>query len=319
MFYGTTELQSHWFINLLHIKLAVLKDVKMKKVIFLTIGILVLSLNAYSADVLIGHAYYFKCPYLNCNDEAIYARPLFKKTQNGWQVFPNGKDIGYNPDAVKQSYKLFPSEIKWNIFNIDQSLIGKKTVENKKPVEWLINTGAAQMQIDPKIIKQNIDSEADYDLSADLILSTNENVTFSKFKTRETADVEIFESAIKKVKDIGNITNTNGTIEKSATIYSIGNVDVIAILDIEQIYDQYIETNSVVLSKTGDKWDFAFDASSLNFDEDDVLFSLKTIADFDNDGKSEYIFNLLSGVHGYGYILWQAEIAKPLVYRYYAH
>ena len=323
------------------------KDVILAGTVFFIISILALSLNACSAtikstatihqelngklkeqeprqqkveDVLIGHAYYFKCPYYECNDETTFARPLFKKTENDWQVFPNDfKDIGNTPDNIKQSYKLFPEKIKWNIFNDDYSLIGNETVENKKPVEWAINAGAAQMHLDPAIIKQTIDQEIFYDPSSDLVLSTNNNVIFSKFSTRKTTDVEIYESAIKGIKDIENSIYQDGTIEKRATVYSVENIDVIAILYIEKTYNNYSEMNGVVLVKNGDKWVFAFDGKNLSTDVSDTSFSLKTIADFDNDGKSEYIFNLFVGFNGFGYVLWYDGITKPLVYKYYSH
>jgi len=294
----------------------------MKKIVFLTIVILALSLNAFSADTFIGHAYYFRCPSLGCVDEAIYARPLFKKTQNGWQAFPNGKELGNTPNALDQSYKLFPSEIKWNIYDEGYSLIGEENVENKKPVEWWINAGAAQMRMAPEIIKQNLDKEVDYDTSADLILSTNENVKFSNITTRKTkniADVEIFELTIKNDKHARNRAVSNGIIQKSVTIYSVENVDVIAILDFQYISDDIWGTDSVVFAKTGDKWAFVFDGRNLGYDEEFASISLKTIADFDNDGKSEYIFNLGSGINEYGYILWHDGITKPLTYKFYSH
>jgi len=291
----------------------------MKTAVFSIIIVIVSCLNACSADTFIGHAYYFKCPYNGCDEEAIYARPLFKKAQESWQVFPNGADIDYTPDIFKQSYKLFPIEIKWNIFNNDHSLIGKEIVENKKPIEWLINTGAAQMQIDPEIIKQNINKSTNIDTSADLILSTNENIVFSKFETRKTTEIEIFESAIKNRKYAGNSIDSFGIVEKYATVYSVENMDVITILDFKQTGGDIGDTSSVVLAKVGDKWEFVFDGNSLNYYEDNVLFTLKTIADFDNDGKNEYIFNLISGFNEYGYILWQNGIAKPLVYKFYSH
>ena len=276
-------------------------------------------------DVFIGHAYYRKCPYFECGEEHIFARLLFEKTKNGWRTFPNSKDVGSNPDDLKQSYKLFPREIKWNIFNNNLSLIGKETVEINKHVEWWINVGAAQMRLDPEIIKQHVDKRITfYDMFADLILSTNENVTFSKFKTRKTTDVKIFESAIKNMKKTGNSDDPSVTIEKRATIYSIENVDVIAVLDIEHFYYSdgelgWNETDSVVFAKNGDKWEFIFDGENFDDDGSDMSFSLKTIADFDNDGKRECIFILVSGVNGFGYVLWQEGIAKPLAYKYYSH
>ena len=286
---------------------------------FLPFVIMMSSISAFSADTFIGHAYSFKCPYYGCDKVENYARPLFKKSQNGWQVFPNGKDVGNTPDALQQSYKLFPDEIKWNIFNHDQSLIGEELVENKKPAEWWINVGASEMQFDFEKIKQNSDEIGYYDTSDDLILSTNKNSVFFKFKTRETTDINVFESSVNYIKDVVNKIDPNVTIEKKATIYSVENVDVIAILDFKQISDEMIDKNCVVLAKTGDKWEFAFDGQSINYDKDNVSFWLKTVADFDNDEKKEYIFTLSSGVNGFGYVLWQAEIAKPLVYRYYSH
>ena len=273
-------------------------------------------------DLFIGHAYYFKCPYYECNDESIYARPLFKKNEMNWQVFPNVfEDIGNTLDAIKQSYKLFPDEIKWNIFNNDYLLIGNEVVENKKPIEWSINVGAAQMLLDPEIIKQNIDQEIFHDSSADFVLSTNDNVVFSKFNTKETTDVKIFESAIKSTIKTGNSVDSGVTIKKNATIYSIENVDVIAILYTEKIYDEYSEMKSVVFAKTDGKWEFIFDCENIDYDGPYISFWLKTIADFDNDGKNEYIFNLLTGIsgNGFGFVLWHDGIAKPLVYKYYSH
>jgi len=290
----------------------------MWKIAFLTPVILTLSLNASSADMFIGHAYYSKCPYVGCVDDKIYARPLFKKTQNGWQVFPNGDDIGNIPDDLRRSYKLFPSEIKWNIFNKNHSLIGKKTVKNDKPVSGGINAGAAEMQVDIGLI--NPDKKIFYDQSADLILSTNKNVVFSKFNTRETTDIEIYESAVKNIRSAENKADIIGSIEKSATIYSIENVDVIAILNFTQITEEIIDTDCVVLTKTGDKWEFVFDGRSFGYDDErKVWFELRIIADFDNDGKNEYIFDLSSGVNGFGYVLWHDVITKPLVYKFYIH
>ena len=286
---------------------------------FLPFIIMMFSISAFSADIFIGHAYSFKCPYYGCDKVENYARPLFKKSQNGWQVFPNGKDVGSTPDALWQSYKLFPDKIQWNIFDHDQSLIGEELVENKKPAEWWINVGAGQMQFDFEKIKQNSDKTGYYSTSDDLILSTNKNIVFFKFKTRETTDIKVFESSMNHIKDVINKIDPNVTIEKKAAIYSVENVDVLAILDFEQISDEMIDTNSVVLVKTGDKWEFAFDGKSIDYDKENVAFLLKTIADFDNDGKREYIFTLSSGVNGFGYILWQDGIEKPLVYRYYSH
>jgi len=291
----------------------------MRKTMFLTITILALSLNASPADIFIGHAYYLKCPYYGCDGGEIYARPLFEKKQNDWQAFPNGEDIGNTPDALYQSYKLFPNEIKWYIFNDDYSLIGKATVENLKPVEWRINAGAAQMRMDSEIIKHDSDVERGYNPSADLILSTNENVIFSKFKTRITTDIKIYESAIKNIRGVGYSTDFIGTIEKYATIYSVDNEDVIAILNFKHITEDIIDTNSLVLAKKGKIWEFVFDGDSLDYDKDIVYFSLIAIADFDNDEKNEYLFNLSSGVNRFGYVLWHDGIAKPLVYKFNSH
>ena len=292
----------------------------MKTTTILIISAMVLSTNVYASDIFIGHAYYFKCPYYKCDAEAIYARPLFKKMLDGWQVFPNSKDIDYTPENFKQSYTLFPNEIEWFIFNNDHSLIGKEIVKNNKPIEWLINTGAAQMQLNPEVIRKNIDKEVDVDLTVDLILSTNANAIFSKFKTRETTDVEIYESAIKNVKDIGNSLDPTGTIEKRAIVYSIENIDIIAILEFEPTGKcEICEINSMVLTKVENKWEFAFDGKSINYDRDSVSFWLKTISDFDNDGQNEYIFNLSSGINRYGYVLWKTGMAKPLVYKYSSH
>ena len=286
---------------------------------FLPFIILMFPIGTFSADIFIGHAYPFKCPYYGCDKVDNYARPLFKKSQNGWQVFPNGKDVGNTPDALQQSYKLFPDKIHWNIFNQDQSLIGEELVENKKPAEWWINVGAGQMQFDFDKIKQNPDKAGHYDTSDDLLLSTNKNSVFFKFKTRETTDIKVFESSINHIKDIVNKIDPIVTIEEKATIYSVENMDVIAILDFKQITDEMIDINSVVLTKTGDKWEFAFDGKSINYDEDNVSFRLKAVADFDNDEKKEYLFTLSSGVNGFGYVLWQDGVEKPLVYRYYSH
>jgi len=287
----------------------------MTKCKLLPFVIMALSMNAFSADILIGHAYSFKRPY---DEVENYARPLFKKSQSGWQVFPNGSDIGYTQDALQQSYKLFPNEIKWNVYNYDQSLIGAELVENKKPAEWWMNVGASKMQFDFKEIKHNSDEMGYYDPSFDLILSTNKDSVFPKYKTREMTDVKIFESLLTRLRDTANIDSIIA-IEKKAIIYSVENADVIAVLDFKQIGDEVIDIDSVVFVKTGDIWEFAFDGRSINYDRDNVSFRLKTIADFDNDGKREYIFTLASGVNRFGYILWHDEIVKPLVFRFSLH
>ena len=292
----------------------------MKKCKYLPFLIMFLFINnAISADNFIGHAYSFKCPYYGCDDVDIYARPLFKKNHNDWQIFPQSKDIGNTLDALQLSYKLFPVAIKWNIFNYDQSLIGEELVENNRPSEWWMNVGASKMQFDLKKIIKYSDIIGYYDPMADLILSTNKSSVFYKYKTRETTDVKIFESSINYTKDIVSNADTILSIEKSATIYSIENMDVIAILDFKQISDEMVDVDSVVLIKTGDKWEFAFDGQSTINDRDNVFFRLKTIADFDNDGKSEYIFILSSGINRFGYILWHDGITKPLVYEYSLH
>ena len=75
----------------------------------------------------------------------------------------------------------------------------------------------------------------------------------------------------------------------------------------------------VVLAKIDNEWRLAFDGENLDHLEMRISYSLKAIADFDNDGKNEYLFVLSSGVNGYGYVLWQDGMAKPLVYKYYSH
>lgn len=285
---------------------------------FFPFVIMMFSMNALSADIFIGHAYSFRCPYYGCDEVENYARPLFKKSQDEWQVFPNGSDIGNTPDALQRSYKLFPDEIKWNIFSHDQSLIGEELVENKIPVEWWMNAGASQMQFNLDKIKQNSDEIGYYDSSADLILSTNKNSVFSKYKTREITDEKVIESFLKHSRDVANM-GTIMTLGEKATIYSVENVDVIAIVDFKQISDEIIDIYSVVFAQTGDKWEIAFDGQSIDYDSGNVSFRLKTIADFDNDGKREYIFTLVSGVNGFGYILWYDGIVKPLSYRFSAH
>lgn len=295
----------------------------MKYTLLPFVMVLLLATNAYSEDTFIGHVYPFSCPYYGCDTVESYARPLFKKTANGWQAFPNDQEIGNNPDALRRAYKLFPEKIKWYIFNHDQSLIGEETVENNKPVAWWFNAGASKMRFDPAKIKPNSAEKDDYDASNDLILSTNKNIVFSKFKSR-MADINSFESSVQNIKAIENQISYIKNAKKEVTIYSFNSVDVIAILNYIEVDDgcDWCDHQGFVLVKRGKTWQLAFDHRR-NIDQSYTgpyaAFSLKAVADFDNSGKDEYIFTFSIGEAGYGYILWQDGMTKPLVYIFHSH
>jgi hypothetical protein len=297
-------------------------EAKILKFKFLLLAIVALfSMNSIAADVLIGHAYYFG--FYSGDKVKNFARPLFKKSEKGWGVFPNGKTIGNTPDALQRSRALFPAEIAWNIFDYDNSWIGEERVQNTEAPKWWITVGASPMQFDlEKIDKDhgvsvyNPGAGGDYDPSVDLILSTNKNVSFSKIKSKTVNNTKDFNRIFSEIKNIRHVANyAKKAGKKEAVIYSVDGVDTFVILNFTRPDGEMNDITSTVLVKDNDKWKFIFDSEKSGLG---APLSLKTAADFTGDGKSEYIF-ISSEFNHWGYALWQPGMSKPLVYVFLAH
>lgn len=265
------------------------------------------------------------------NDEnnILLARPLFKKTTDGWQAFPHdlevSKRFGNTPGELASEVSLFPKQITWYLFNAQENI---QTFVAQKPSEYksLSDVGSSPVN---NLILPNIEPNVEGWLGRrrEFLISTKRDINFYNF-TEKTGDINQFKSYVENIPEVKNLYKLEGTndpesqdtiqLDKNVKIYTFKNKEEMAIVEFYLSNSWFDDFGILLVKDENNKWRRVFTSSSVDKDHDSITFSLKYVADFDGDGIKEYMLSL-SGYDYDGYALYQEGMLNPVVYYWIYH